>query len=213
MTGEEIIHGRGLTRDQEALVLLHLWLAEDLARKLAWLAAKTVDGDVLGYAYDGLIKAAQRFNPGHGARFSTFAYRPITGAVLDAVERAHPGFTRLHRIALDACEEASGDLDSPSEDPGDGEGALDPVAAAIWIGSATRRWARREDACSAADEVALARVGAEVERLPQGERSLFLLYADGASWQALANHACASISTVKRRITRLRALLMARLRA
>lgn len=210
--GEDLARERGLTEEQRRLVLDHLWLVEDIAREMAWLAPKTLDRDVLGYAYEGLIGAARRFDPGRGTRFSSFAYKPITGAVLDGVERAHPGFTRLHRMALDACDGVPGDEAEPAGEPGDGGDPLDPAAAAVWIGAASRRWGLREGGRTAGAAVD-GDAEEALERLEPDDRQLLLAYADGATWRELAEQFGTSESTVKRRVASLRKLLWARRRS
>jgi RNA polymerase sigma factor for flagellar operon FliA len=45
--------------------------------------------DVLAYAREGLVQAADRYSPTAGATFPTFSYRRIHGAVVDGVRKAN----------------------------------------------------------------------------------------------------------------------------
>ncbi|MFO0590473.1 MAG: sigma-70 family RNA polymerase sigma factor [Polyangiaceae bacterium] len=190
----------------------HRWLAESLAREMAWLAPKTLDGDVLGSAYEGLTLAAAHFDPTRKRPFAKYAHKWIVGAILDEVERVHPGFTRVHRVLLDACEEA---VDEPDGAPlwDDGGDALDPITATMWVSDATLRLARRDDGRSEAEQRALRLLDEELERLGESGRTLLLRHAEGATWAAVAKELGVSESTAKRRGAELRALLSARLRA
>lgn len=190
----------------------HLWLAEKIAREMAWLAPKTLDRDVLGPAYEGLTLAAGHFDPTRRRPFAKYAHKWIVGAILDEVEREHPGFTRVHRVLLDACDEAS---DEPDDAPAweDGGDALDPVTATMWISDATLRLARRDGGRSEAEHRSLAILDEELERLGENGRTLLLRHAEGASWEVVAAELGVSESTAKRRGVELRTLLLARLRA
>jgi RNA polymerase sigma factor for flagellar operon FliA len=44
-------------------------------------------GDVLAWAQRGLVEAAGRFTPDSGAKFSTYCFKRIRGAVIDGVRR------------------------------------------------------------------------------------------------------------------------------
>lgn len=46
--------------------------------------------DMIGYGVLGLMEAIQRFQPGKGVKFSTFASLRIKGAILDALRRDSP---------------------------------------------------------------------------------------------------------------------------
>ncbi len=43
--------------------------------------------DLVGYGMLGLTEAAQAFSPGHGVKFSTFAFFRIRGAIFDGRQR------------------------------------------------------------------------------------------------------------------------------
>lgn len=73
----------------------------DLARSVAWRYIRKGLGsgdpaidvdDMMALAVEGLIRAAKRYNPELGCRFSTYAVWHITGRILKAFRRHHRGF-------------------------------------------------------------------------------------------------------------------------
>jgi RNA polymerase sigma factor for flagellar operon FliA len=64
--------------------------------------------DAYSYGVEGLIQAVDKFDPSHGAAFSTFALVRIRGAILDAVRR-HDALPRslrkLQRVVENADQE------------------------------------------------------------------------------------------------------------
>jgi RNA polymerase sigma factor for flagellar operon FliA len=74
----------GAHRDR--LVEQHLHLVHAIAAKLRRRLGKTMEpGDLVGYGTQGLMEAAQKFDPRHGVAFSTFAYYRIRGAMFDGM--------------------------------------------------------------------------------------------------------------------------------
>ena len=43
--------------------------------------------DLIAFGFGGLLEAQQRFDPGRGVRFKTFAYHRVRGAMLDGVRK------------------------------------------------------------------------------------------------------------------------------
>jgi RNA polymerase sigma factor FliA len=75
-----------MAADQDRLVEQHLHLVHAIAAKLRRRLGKTMEpGDLLGYGTQGLMEAAQKFDPKHGVAFSTFAYYRIRGAMFDGM--------------------------------------------------------------------------------------------------------------------------------
>ncbi len=73
-----------VARDQ--LVEQHLHLVHSIAAKLRRRLGKTMEpGDLVGYGTQGLIEAAQKFDPRQGTAFGTFAYYRIRGAIFDGM--------------------------------------------------------------------------------------------------------------------------------
>lgn len=76
-----------LTKEQQKLVADTLWIVKACASRVV----KTVNrgsldfDDLVGYGYFGLCKAALRFDPSKGNKFSTFAYPTCMGAIRHAI--------------------------------------------------------------------------------------------------------------------------------
>ena len=92
--GEEAALWRLLREDgdagaRERLLALHMGYAKVVAA--SYYARRFHDeiefGDYLQYARLGLLEALERFDPGRGAQFRTFAARRMHGAILDGIER------------------------------------------------------------------------------------------------------------------------------
>lgn len=72
--------GRPLTAAlQDDIALRHMDIAESVARSFAFSGPEA--SDIRQVAYLGLIKAVQRFNPGRGVPFASFAVPTITGEI------------------------------------------------------------------------------------------------------------------------------------
>ena len=74
------------SQPDEAFVREH----EDLVRKhalrvKAQFGLKTELAELMGYGFQGLLEARERFDPERGVQFSTYAYYRVRGAVLDGV--------------------------------------------------------------------------------------------------------------------------------
>ncbi len=65
--------------------------------------------DMLSYGVQGLIEAFHAYDPGRGAKFSTYALPRIRGAILDALRAAHPLPRSLQKFSSD-MERASATL-------------------------------------------------------------------------------------------------------
>ncbi len=68
---------------------------QELVRRLAIKISRLVNGrieldDLVAYGQQGLIQAAQRFDPDRGVAFQTFAYYRIRGAIFDGVRQMGP---------------------------------------------------------------------------------------------------------------------------
>jgi RNA polymerase sigma factor (sigma-70 family) len=182
-------------------VTRHLWLAEAVAREFAWLAPKTIDGDVLQPAYEGLVKADRGFVAGKGD-FVAYARKWIIGEIFKAVDRQAPGFVRRYGPAASLFDEEG---EEEGADEGMGE-VLDHAALAMCIGSesARRAFAEPNGLRRVLDE--------ELSRLPPGQRAVFLGWGlDGMTWEELAAGAGISVSTAKRWVGSVQRTLAARL--
>lgn len=173
--------------EKEARVKAHLWLAELIARELAWLGPRTIDGDVLAAAYEGLVKAADRFDPGRGD-FVAYARKWIRGEIFRAVDRQLPGFSRRYGPAASLLDEAPEEL----SEEGAAE-ALDHAALAMCLGSESLRRARAETG-----ELPGA-IGEVLSGMPEAKREALVgRFVEGLTWEELAAQLAVSESTVKR---------------
>lgn len=98
------------SQPDEAFVREH----EDLVRKhalrvKAQFGLKTELAELMGYGFQGLLEARERFDPERGVQFSTYAYYRVRGAVLDGVrEMAYlPRKVHAQRRAAEALDRAA----------------------------------------------------------------------------------------------------------
>lgn len=75
--------------EREALILAHLgyarYLAAEIARELPpWVPFE----DIAAAAQEGLVRAAERYDPARGTKFRTYAYYRVRGAVFDHIREA-----------------------------------------------------------------------------------------------------------------------------
>ena len=83
-------YGRGVDASERArLVEGHLDVARRAAAMIYPRVKQYVELDELvALANTGLAEAAQRYEPGHGAAFTTFAWYRVHGAIMDGLRRA-----------------------------------------------------------------------------------------------------------------------------
>lgn len=79
------------TQEQKKLVEENLLLARKLAGKYFKRRSHLEFDDIYSYAVIGLIDAAKKYDPSHGAKFSTYAYTRIRGEIVSALERIEFG--------------------------------------------------------------------------------------------------------------------------
>ena len=93
---------------RDALVEQHLALVRHIVRRMARRVPPCVDiDDMLAAGYEGLLRAAERFDPERGVAFSTFAGCSVRGSVLDALREmdplARPTRERVRRLERARC--------------------------------------------------------------------------------------------------------------
>lgn len=195
-----------VVRDRDQLVQQHLTLVQAIARKLKKQITARIDfDDLIGYGSKGLIEAAERFDPGHGVAFSTFAYYRVRGAMLDGL-RTMGWYSRADYARYRAEERANEYLQNQADrqgtvaargagagsardksDKSDNEEVLSSVAeilgniATVHITSLEAASTVADERVAAADEaVDTGRLGARVreavKKLPARERELMELY-------------------------------------
>ncbi len=72
---------------REALIAEYASFARYVASRVAIRGATLSEEDLLGQAILGLLEAIDRYDPDVGAKFETFAYYRIRGAILDLVRK------------------------------------------------------------------------------------------------------------------------------
>ncbi len=222
-------------RDQ--LILRYAPLVKYVANRLAvFLPAVLSTEDMLSHGTIGLIEAIDRYDPGHGAKFETYAIRRIWGSMIDALRSLSilPRSTTQQVRALDqALAELERDLGrSPTTAEvaahlGIDETAVNSrlAAANFSLVSLDTRTNGDEDSLTLLDvlsngaddptsdvekqelRAALARA---IERLPQRERLvLSLYYQEEMTLKEIGR----ALKVSESRVSQLHAMAIARLRA
>lgn len=74
--------------DREQMILRYLPLVKQMAGRLKVKLPPHLDReDLVGYGVLGLMDALDKYDPGRGIKFETYASRRIKGAILDALRR------------------------------------------------------------------------------------------------------------------------------
>lgn len=116
--------------------------AQGLVRSLALRVHRSLPipmdlDDLIAYGQLGLAEAAQKFDPGSGVRFTTFAYYRVRGAIYDGVSKMNwTSRARLRRMRF--REMADDVLQAESSKT---EGTADSDDDADWLGKMTERLA------------------------------------------------------------------------
>lgn len=76
-----------LTSEQQDLVVDNLALATDLAYKFSQRQNSLEFDELISIARYGLVRAAEKYDPSRGVKFSTFAYATIRNEILAEIER------------------------------------------------------------------------------------------------------------------------------
>jgi len=74
------------TEIKNKIVEQHTPLVWSIAKQIKKTLSPRIEiDDLVGYGMTGLLEAAERFDPNHGANFSTFGYYRIRGAIYDGL--------------------------------------------------------------------------------------------------------------------------------
>lgn len=131
-------HGSREPMAREWLVVHYASLVKFVAGRLAAGLPRSVDtGDLVSAGVFGLMNAIDRFDPGMGAKFETYAIPRIRGAILDSL-RALDWVPRTVRSRSRSVQDAIGELEnSLGRTPNDDEIAahlgIDPSELADWL--------------------------------------------------------------------------------
>jgi RNA polymerase sigma factor for flagellar operon FliA len=109
--------------DRNRLIDSHMYLVHAAAGRMKKSFGRylTID-ELVGYGTEGLIEAADRFDPDRGASFATFSFYRIRGAMLDGLRRAgwysRYDIARFHAARLRAEQGVNELLEARSSDTG-----------------------------------------------------------------------------------------------
>lgn len=213
-----------LTEEQSRLVEHYLPRVAVLARLISTGVSHANADDLHGAGCEGLIEAAQRYDPGSGVPFAAFAHYRVRGAMIDAARRAAPHVRRRTR-ALRALQASQALLEqaqrtAPAPDVSDPRSLRERVAAAADLVAQTTaavmlaRLAPVDpetvghDGDDPEQSVAHAEALARLRRLvagcdPEAQGLLHALYDEGLSMHELAARTGVSVSTISRQHARL----------
>lgn len=161
--------------------------------------------DMVSYGVQGLIEAHYTFDPGKGAKFSTYALPRIRGSILDAIRAAHPLPRSLQKFGSDV-EKATAALHAKLDrtptrdelaqhmgiDPRDFMSSLrttnvrvvslDSLAETAANGASEKLWEMADDDPNidpdavAEEQMVRVRLAQAVELLPDREKTIVRLY-------------------------------------
>jgi RNA polymerase sigma factor for flagellar operon FliA len=104
--------GRASDEARERLILHYAPLVKYVASRVATgLPASVEQADLVSYGVFGLIDALQKFEPGRGNKFETYAIPRIKGAIIDEL-RAMDWVPRSIRFKAREIEKAHSDLEA-----------------------------------------------------------------------------------------------------
>lgn len=171
--------------------------------------------DLIAYGQIGLTEAAQKFDPGCGNRFTTFAYYRIRGAIYDGVSkmnwtsRARIRRMRFHRMADEVLENEAGSEAATAADDASWLGRVTEKLAIVYLAtgedeSADRSLAETPDRYAPPSQLVADRELQQtlrdlVDRLaPDAKRLITAIYFDGYTLTEAADRSGISKSWASR---------------
>jgi len=89
--GTQAYHQVAVQGRRDDLILEHLWLVRHIVGRItAQLPSETDLANLESAGVLGLVEAANKFDPGRGVKFVTYAYPRVRGAILDELRRNCP---------------------------------------------------------------------------------------------------------------------------
>ena len=195
-------HGESAVRE---LVMQHLAMVGFIAgRACASLPAGVSEDDLIGAGALGLVEAAHRYDPSAGVKFTTFAYPRVRGAIIDHL-RQHDPLGKSARERLRSLRQCLNDLrgrhgrkptiEELAQEAGMSEQAvLQCLSYEKWDSMGSLSEARSTESGEASALAALIpadmatpleelewqerldRLSAAIERLPEREKSIVVMY-------------------------------------
>lgn len=116
--------------DRDKLIERHLYLVKIIAHQMAINLPQHIDvGDLIGAGMVGLLESVNRFDPGRGVQFNTYASIRVRGAILDEL-RSMDWMTRSMRDKSNSLEKAYGEVERRKGRPAD----IEEVASFMKVG-------------------------------------------------------------------------------
>jgi RNA polymerase sigma factor for flagellar operon FliA len=189
----------GDSRAREALFEIYMPLAKRIAKR-HFLDRQSGDIDFLELcqlAYAGLLEAIDRFNPGFGAPFRSFASRRISGSLLDGIAKLSERREQLSfrsRVRSDRARSLAQGLEAKAADPMQSFVDLAVGLALSFMLEDTALYVSHDkpdpgpDAYdSLAWKEAITRVMTEVRTLPERDSSIVRMhYIEGLDFEQIA---------------------------
>lgn len=98
-------------------------MVDQIAGRIAWKLPRLSRDELCSAGYEALTQCGQRYDPGLGCTFRTYAHHRVRGAMLDEARRRTPGY-RAYKRALQELEatqmlleEASRKVEHEGPDP------------------------------------------------------------------------------------------------
>lgn len=202
-------------RAREALIGRYLAFARSVAARLYSLR---IDDsiqfeDYLQHARIGLLEAVDRFDPGRGVPFKTFANRRVRGAILNGLDRDTERAAQ-HRYHVDRVQERMESIKSARTQPG--LGGLVEITVNLALGLVLDSESEPEDESPESNPYAVTevaqlkrRIAEAIDRLPERERWIVQQhYVNGFEFQEIA----AALQLTKGRISQLHSRAIGRIR-
>jgi len=189
----------GSREAREALFSLHVAFARRIAARHHRDRGGDVEfQDLFQLACAGLLEALDRFQPDHGAPFTAFARRRVSGAVLDGIGKLSEAREQLsyrRRMRAERARSLASSVPADALSASDALAALIEMAVGLAVGImlddpalyASGETDRRPDAYeSLAWKQAVARLHAEVAGLPDREGAVLRLhYLEGVGFDEI----------------------------
>jgi RNA polymerase sigma factor (sigma-70 family) len=208
----------GLTPDQQALVAGCVPWARRIADTFASIyKVRQMRGDLTLAAYEALTEAAASFDPGKSDRFEVFAWKRVTGKILDEISREIRHLRRLRTrlvavVRTRSRDEEIPDAKSPTSAPAQASDRVadEAVEQAYLISFAGEQQADVESMLLQHEACAMLQQ-AMLHLTPRQKRLVELRYGQDLEWRQVAAALGIPERTARDHDLKLRHLLRSRL--
>ena len=206
-----------LTSDQQDLAACFVPWARRIAtaRAILYRRFDLVD-EMIASALEGVARAAEVYDPTREKTFEAFAFKWVTGGVVDVIDGENRHLVRPRRAMLTAAADAIGEGGHGQETADEAIDEIDRIAADAmegWmLGCGAEHRRHGEGAGLLHCEMLVDLEGALAALEPDDARLVELRYCDGLSWKDVASKMDVPEGTLKDRNARIRKELRKRLR-